>query len=102
MTRAPGFFVWPSFNGFFNCLQKKGWLVLIAAEHAAMADVFEAVLIDHDRNEIRVDIERGNKGVRKLFDNFAFLFRGPAFAHLENYYGHSFTFTIGSIGQAGI
>ena len=62
--------------------------MLIAAEHAAVADVFEAVLVDHDRDEIRVDLERGDKGVRELFDNFAFLFRGPAFANFENYYGH--------------
>jgi hypothetical protein len=67
--------------------EKKG-SVLVAPEHAAMTKVFEAVLIDHDRDEIRVDLERGDKGVRELFDNFAFLFRGPAFAHLKNYYGH--------------
>ena len=53
-----------------------------------MADVFEAVLIDHDRDKIRVDRERGDKRVRELFDDPAFLFRGPAFAHLEYNDGH--------------
>jgi len=62
--------------------------VLIAPEHAAVADVLETVLIDHDRDKVRVDLERGNKGTCELFDDPAFLFRGPAFAHLENNDGH--------------
>ena len=68
-------------------------LVLVAAEHAAMADVLEAVLVDHDRDEIRVDRERRDEGVRELFDDPSFLFRGPAFAHLEYYDGHCSTLT---------
>jgi hypothetical protein len=71
---------------------KKG-SVFVTAEHAAMADVFEAVLVDHDRDEIRIDLERSDKGVREFFDNFAFLFRGPAFAHLEYNDGHNSTLT---------
>ena len=77
-------------------------LVFVTAKHTAMADVFEAVFVDHDRDEIRVDLESGDKGVCELFDNLAFLFRGPAFAHLENYDGHSFTCVPGVMGRAGI
>jgi hypothetical protein len=62
--------------------------VLVAPEHAAMTDVFEAVLIDHDRDEIRVDLQRRDKGVRELFYDPAFLFRGPAFANFEYNDGH--------------
>jgi hypothetical protein len=67
-----------------------------------MTDIFEAVLVDHDRNEVRIDPERGNKGVRELLDNFAFLFRGPAFSDFEYYDGHTFTFDTESIGRTGI
>ncbi len=67
--------------------------MLVAAEHSAVADVLEAVLVDHDRDEIRVDIQRRYKGVRELFDDPAFLFRGPAFAYFEYYYGHVSTLT---------
>jgi hypothetical protein len=62
--------------------------VLIAPEHATVADVFKAMLVDHDGDEIRLDLQRRDKGVRELFDNFAFLFRCPAFANFEYYYGH--------------
>ncbi len=63
-----------------------------------MADILEAVFIDHDRNEIRVDFQRGYKGAGELFDDPAFLFGSPAFAHFENYDGHHFTFVPGNIG----
>lgn len=53
-----------------------------------MADVLKAVLIDHDRDDLRVDLERGDKGICELFDDPAFLFRSPAFTHLEYYNGH--------------
>src|SRR5208283_3074281 len=33
------------------------FLVLIAPEHAGVTNVFEAVLVDHDRDEIRVDLQ---------------------------------------------
>lgn len=62
--------------------------MFVAAEHAAMADVLKTVLIDHDRDDLRVDLERGDKGICELFDDPAFLFRSPAFAHLEYYNGH--------------
>lgn len=32
-------------------------LVLVAPEHAGVTNVFEAVFIDHDRDEIRVDLQ---------------------------------------------
>jgi len=66
-----------------------------------MADVFEAVLIDHDRDEVRVDLERRDERVRELFYDPAFLFRGPAFADFENDDGHDSTLT-GSMGTAAI
>ena len=53
-----------------------------------MTDVFETVLVDHDRDKVRVDLQRRDKGVRELFDNFAFLFCCPAFANFENNDGH--------------
>jgi len=35
---------------------KKENLMFIAPEHAGVTNVFEAVLVDHDRDEIRVDL----------------------------------------------
>ena len=75
--------------------------MLVAPEHAAVPDVFEAVLIDHDRDKIRFDSERGDEGVRELFYDPAFLFLGPAFADFENDDGHDTTLT-GSMGTADI
>jgi len=57
--------------------------MFVAAEHAAVADVLKAVLINHDRDNLRVDLERRDKGVCELFNDPAFLFRGPAFANFE-------------------
>lgn len=56
-----------------------------------MADILKAVLIDHDRNEIRIDFQRRDKGIGELFNNPAFLFCSPAFAHFENNNGHDVT-----------
>ena len=62
--------------------------MLVAPEYAAVADVFEAVLVDHDRDEVRLDLQRRDERVRELFDDPAFLFGCPAFANFEYYYGH--------------
>lgn len=57
-----------------------------------MAYILKAVLIDHDRNEIRIDFQRWDKGISELFNNPAFLFCSPAFTHFENNNGHDLTF----------
>jgi hypothetical protein len=85
------FFQMAPVQAAFLIINKIVCSVFIAAEHTAMADVFETVLIDQDRDEIRFDLERGDKGVRELFYDPAFLFRGPAFAHLEYNDGHNIT-----------
>jgi len=81
-------------------LIKKG-LVFVTAEDAAVADVFQAVLVDHDGDEPRVDPERGDKGVGEFLYDPAFLVGGPAFADFENNDGHDTTLT-GSMGTADI
>ncbi len=76
--------------------------VLIAAEHAAVTDVLGTVLVDHDRDEVRVDLERRDERVRELFYDLSLLFRGPAFAHLEYNDGHTITCVPKTIGETGI
>lgn len=66
-----------------------------------MTDVFQTVLVDHDRDEPRVDPERGDKGVGEFLYDPAFLVGGPAFADFENDDGHDSTLT-GSMGRADI
>jgi len=66
-----------------------------------VTDVFQTVLVDHDRDELRVDPERGDKGVGEFLYDPAFLVGGPAFADFENDDGHDTTLT-GSMGTADI
>jgi hypothetical protein len=68
--------------------------MLVAPEHTTMANILETVLVDHNRNQIRIDFQCGNKRVGELFDDPAFLFSVPAFAHFKNNDGHDFTFLL--------
>ena len=75
--------------------------MLVAPEHAAVPDVFEAVFVNHDCHDVRVDLECRDERVRELFDDLSFLLGCPAFAHLENNDGHDNSLT-GSMGTADI
>jgi hypothetical protein len=86
----------------FNDAVKKGEIcpmLWIAAEFSRLSDILEIMFIDHDRNHIGIDTECFYKSIGEFLYYGAFLFRGKSFSHLDNDYGHGYTFSSGYSGE---
>ena len=61
----------------------------VTPEFPCFPDIFELMLIDHDRDYFGIDTECFYQCTGKLPDYLAFLFAGKSLSHPDNYYRHS-------------
>jgi len=77
-------------------------LLDIGPQPAGFSDILQFVLIDHDRDQVRFDLQRSHERVSEFLHNYPFLVDRPAFSHLDDNDGHNGTLVSGRIGCGSI